>query len=215
MLISIVKKFFRPNNEKQFIYWVETKDHSEDWFVGAKNSRSARAFFEGYEGFNPFDASAKKLCPIPYKCNQQRPFYAQLDLLRKCGFHIISRGPARVVRRNGKIYREGIVPHWAYFDSSDRNGAGVYIIHACGTQKFKIGIANNFRTRFKSLQTSSPEELEPFYFYSTVKYRTLEKFLHNTFKNKCIGREWFEFDDDDLENIHGLVLDFKKNNSEK
>lgn len=51
----------RPLN----LYWVETSDHDEDWFIIAKNSRSACSYHEQYEGYNSGDANASLVAPIP------------------------------------------------------------------------------------------------------------------------------------------------------
>ena len=54
------------NTRKQYnLYWVATDDHDEDWFVVAEDEFLAMDFFENYEGYDPGDAWAEKVMPIP------------------------------------------------------------------------------------------------------------------------------------------------------
>jgi hypothetical protein len=193
---------------EQFLYWVTTKDHDEDWFVVAKSDTAACSFREEYEGYSPGEARAKKICSVPAKYYEEESCHAQLDLLEDIGFTVISDSPVRVVRRDGKIYREGLVPYTTLFEIADEHGPGVYIIRVSGTKKFKIGIASNFRKHFQDLQTGSPEELEPYHFYPTMICQELEKHLHRKFREYSIGREWFEFGIRDIENVHITALKF-------
>lgn len=187
---------------EQFLYWVTTKDHDEDWFVVAKSDKEACSFHEEYEGYSPAEARAKKICFLPAKYYEEESYHAQLDLLEDIGFTTISGSPVRVVRRDGKIYREGLVPYTTLFEIADEHGPG------SGTKKFKIGVASNFRKRFQNLQTGSPEELEPYHFYPTMICQELEKHLHRKFRDHSIGREWFEFGIRDIENVHIAALKF-------
>lgn len=205
-----IKKESPSKKKKQSLYWVTTLDHDEDWFIVAKTGILACSFHEDFEGYNSGEATAQKICAIPTRYCKKKPHHAQLDLLKKTGFNFISSGPARVVRKSGKIYREGVISHTLMFGVSDEKGAGVYIIRVSGTQKFKIGIAKNFKKRFKDLQTGSSEELEPHYFYPTTSCQELEKHLHCVFKNNSIGREWFEFDFDEINKVHDVALKFLK-----
>jgi hypothetical protein len=40
------------------LYWVETPDHHEDWFVIARTVGEAKEFFEDEEGYDDHEASA-------------------------------------------------------------------------------------------------------------------------------------------------------------
>lgn len=195
--------------QKQFLFWVTTLDHAENWFIVAKTSLEARTFHEEYEGYFSGEAKARKICPVPYEYYYKKePYHAQFDLLKKLEFIVISKGSPRVVRKDGRVYREGTVTNVVMLEASDEHGSGVYIVRASGTKKFKIGIAKNFRNRFRSLQTASPEELEPYGFYPTNRERILEGYLHSFFKQNSIGREWFEFDYKEIEKVHYVALMF-------
>ncbi|MFA5310459.1 MAG: GIY-YIG nuclease family protein [Candidatus Paceibacterota bacterium] len=193
---------------KQFLYWVTTRDGGENWFIVAKTDASACSFHEAYEGYSSGDAKARKISSVPLKYCRRKPYHAQLDLLEKLGFTILSDDDVRVVRKNGKIYREGCVVHVILFEIGEEQGPGVYLVRASGTKKFKIGIAKNFKKRFRDLQTGSSEELEPCCFYPTKKREILENYLHRKFKKNSIGREWFEFNLEDMSKVHAAVLKF-------
>lgn len=49
------------------LYWVTTDDHAEDWFVLAKNRRSAAAYFVDFEGYDTGDATAELILKVPDK----------------------------------------------------------------------------------------------------------------------------------------------------
>ncbi|MFA5086379.1 MAG: GIY-YIG nuclease family protein [Candidatus Paceibacterota bacterium] len=193
---------------KKYLFWVKTGDHGEDWFIIAKNKKVAVSFHAHFEGYNSEDAKATLVCPVEKKYEKKPAYHAQIDMLKDLGFEIISEYPARVVRKDGKIYREGIVPHSVMFFVAKEKGYGVYIIKICGTDKYKIGVTNDFYHRFKNLQTGSAEELEPYYFYATDKAILLENYLHKKYKTNSIGREWFRFSLFELDCLHANILKF-------
>ena len=43
------------------LYWVETDDHDEDWFIVAGSSEAAEKWFELAEGYDPSDACSVKV----------------------------------------------------------------------------------------------------------------------------------------------------------
>lgn len=65
----------------------------------------------------------------------------------------------------------------------------------------KIGMATDFESRFSSIQTSSPVNLELKRVYSVRDFSKVEKKLHILFKDKHIRGEWFDLVDDDLNQI--------------
>lgn len=96
--------------EQIHLYWVTVPyDPSEDWFVFAVEPRSARAFFEEYEGFEAGEAETRLIESNVHskQCEGGGPCWAQLADLKALGFEIMSRSNPRVVRRRGETFVEG------------------------------------------------------------------------------------------------------------
>lgn len=89
------------------LYWCETPDHDEDWFVIARTAREARRFFELDEGYDPGDAEASRICGLPEGDSRNKPGWAQLDLLARCGGKIVQAAGVRIVEIRGVVYTEG------------------------------------------------------------------------------------------------------------
>lgn len=66
---------------------------------------------------------------------------------------------------------------------------------------YKIGSTrgDDVSKRLRQLQTSNPNRLYVRESFSTIKPFKLEKMLHNHFKSKNVNGEWFELDDNDIE----------------
>lgn len=69
----------------------------------------------------------------------------------------------------------------------------VYLIHAEGTKRYKIGFSNDVPQRMRELQTSSPVDLS--LIMARCGSREMEKRLHARFAEFRKCGEWFEFDD--------------------
>lgn len=91
------------------LYWVETEDHDEDWFVTAKSRSEAERWFESYEGYNDGDAAAKLVLEIPAHIDVCCD-WAQLPLLEELGAVVKSDSDdGRVVELDGVTYCEGLL----------------------------------------------------------------------------------------------------------
>lgn len=91
------------------LYWVETDDHHEDWFVIAGSPSEAARWFESYEGYDSGDAGATLVQEIPPHINV-RCDWAQLPLLEALGGVVKSDADSgRVVELNGVTYCEGLL----------------------------------------------------------------------------------------------------------
>ena len=92
--------------------------------------------------------------------------------------------------------------------------AYLYIINACGTGFYKIGISSNPNKRLKTLQTASPHSLKIIdkFKYRRDKAYKLEQYLHKYFKSiKCKGgKEWFNINNEILSNIKCIIDNFKE-----
>ncbi len=76
----------------------------------------------------------------------------------------------------------------------------IYLVKAEGTNLYKIGYTGGkVRNRVKSMQTGCPHKLSVIKKVEGSKYR--EKLLHEAFSSKQRQGEWFEFNDENLEEV--------------
>ena len=90
------------------LYWVTTEDHDEDWFVVESSSKKASRFHEKMEGYNPGDATAKKVLSIPQNLLAE-PGWPSDELLLALGARFIQNDQTRVVENGGKTLFEGML----------------------------------------------------------------------------------------------------------
>ena len=88
------------------LYWCETMDHDEDWFIVASSAKEARRIHEDCEGYSRGDARATLVLRIPTPLAPSIG-YPTHDLLRSLGVVFISEGTPRVVQIGQTIYQEG------------------------------------------------------------------------------------------------------------
>jgi hypothetical protein len=118
------KKLNLPKKTKKLkLYWCETDDHDEDWFVLARNEDDATEFFEEFEGFDEGEAKATFVCELPASelGRYRGTAWPNNDTLVACGgefLPLVTQDGAdairamvgsgsRVVRLNGNVYAEG------------------------------------------------------------------------------------------------------------
>lgn len=89
------------------LYWVETEDHDEDWFVMANSENEAVVFFAHFEGYEEDFPTAKFVCQVDGKDLEKG--WPDEEVLLNTGAEIEDHGGARVVRLNGSIYAEGLL----------------------------------------------------------------------------------------------------------
>lgn len=112
-------------NAKWKLFWCETGDHDEDWFVIARNADDAASYHVEAEGYDEDDAWAELVCVIPAAAQplaeKEGEGWPSNELLVACGAEFLPNVPqdgahelrqqmgsgARVVRINGRIYGEG------------------------------------------------------------------------------------------------------------
>jgi len=86
----------------------ETADHFEDWFVLARDGRSAARYHEHYEGYDPGEATAAQVVRVLVLDERDTvPRHAWLPDLKNLGFKVLQARSLRVVRLGPKTYREG------------------------------------------------------------------------------------------------------------
>ena len=92
------------------LYWVETADRAEDWFVVARSKRSAARWHEGAEGYDPGDAVATLVLRIPSGLEASEGWPSQ-ELLEACGAQFHRRETPRVVEIQGTPFVEGYLEY--------------------------------------------------------------------------------------------------------
>ena len=90
------------------LYWCETDDHDEDWFIVARSEEEACNIHESAEGYDDGDTEASCICPIPtsLKAHAGWPDRALLEAL---GAEFIRTSTPRIVRLKGATYQEGVM----------------------------------------------------------------------------------------------------------
>jgi len=191
------------------LFWATTRNGYEDCFVIAKTKGKAEDFHDVAEGFKPGDTKAKFVCNISKELINQFdikeanwPSEALIAALG--GKRIIKNAPSKV-NINGKVYIEGTVSERMFFDYFG-NLTGVYIIKIQDTNKYKIGRTINIKKRIKQFNTGNPENIKLEYFIETEHYLSLEKLLHEIFKNDKIGGEWYNFDDEKFKIVEATLF---------
>jgi hypothetical protein len=107
------------------LYWCETDDHDEDWFVVARNEDDAQLFHENMEGYDEDDARAELVCVLPLTeqeaVEEKGDHWPSDETLLACGAEFLPNVPqdganelraamgsgSRVVRINDRVYGEG------------------------------------------------------------------------------------------------------------
>lgn len=110
-------------NKKLKLYWCETYDHDEDWFVIARDEDEAVQFFADYEGYDEDEAIATLVCVLPASEQRRRKgaSWPENDTLIACGGEFLPLvthdgaesirrrvgAGSRAVRLKGTVYAEG------------------------------------------------------------------------------------------------------------
>lgn len=92
------------------LFWVETEDHDEDWFVVARSAAAACEFFEAYEGYDHGDATAFVVLE-QIEVAAETPEHPSLDDLRAWGGEVLGSNPC-AVRFGNRIHLEGSLETW-------------------------------------------------------------------------------------------------------
>lgn len=105
------------------LFWCETDDHDEDWFMVARNEDEATQSHESAEGYDEGDAVAEFVCVLPgsVQGRYKVPRWPEKETLLACGAEYLPNLPqdgqsdlrkqmgsgARVVRIKGRVFGEG------------------------------------------------------------------------------------------------------------
>ncbi len=82
--------------------------------------------------------------------------------------------------------------YYSFVESKSGRAGWVYLIHAQGTNRYKIGRSIDPVSRYKTLQTQSPYPLVILDCFPTLDAATDEAYLHETLKEFRVHGEWFE-----------------------
>ena len=94
------------------LYWCQTDDHHEDWFVVARRARDAVDFFQGYEGYGDDDVFAEVVLVLPDALQEDTPEgWPTRELLEGCGAEIVRWETPRVIELDGIRWAEGMLEH--------------------------------------------------------------------------------------------------------
>ena len=74
------------------IYWLDSLDHGEDWFVAAHNAREAMACFADDMGYDAFEdeVRAMEVCAVPKHVTITHTQFLDNDQIKACGGQIIT-----------------------------------------------------------------------------------------------------------------------------
>lgn len=82
----------------------------------------------------------------------------------------------------------------------------VYLLHAVGTNRYKIGRSISLKTRLQQLQKQSPFPLEIIAAFKTSNPAWDEAYWQDAYKKHRVHGEWFEFDEDYYRNTVKLFF---------
>jgi hypothetical protein len=74
-----------------FLYWIDSFDHGEDWFVIALNANEARNFFALEMGYDVIEDEITSLlvCSMPVILEISPPQFADANTIKACGGDMI------------------------------------------------------------------------------------------------------------------------------
>lgn len=88
------------------LYWCETSDHDEDWFIVARSAREARRIHAEEEGYEATMVQALLVQRIPQELPATQG-WPDHDLLKALGAVFLSDKTPRVVQLGQRTYQEG------------------------------------------------------------------------------------------------------------
>lgn len=98
-----------PGIERLHLYWVQTDDHDEDWFIVAASPTEACQFHEAQEGYASGDAWAEFIATVPATAPDRTDGWPSDELLIACGAKFDRSATPRVVRFGRRTYAEGML----------------------------------------------------------------------------------------------------------
>jgi hypothetical protein len=105
----IVETFELTLRDDLKLYWCETEDHDEDWFVAAHDAHEARHFFSDNDGYPYTDVRARRVALVPehWQCHGTGYPYWEIPFLEDCGGKRVVESDDDSWKFNGRIYTAG------------------------------------------------------------------------------------------------------------
>ncbi len=195
------------------LYWISTDDHDEDWFVISSSRKGAINFFRGSEGYCEDDKiKAEYICRTP-RIYEHGSHYGQIDMLKEMKFKIIDECPTRLVWGKGRLFCEGYYER-TLMQREAFNKQVLYVIRMRGHSLYKIGITNNFITRFETFRTAIPFGIYVMYIIPLKNARYHERTLHNILKEHRFNREWFSLNNRSIDKMEAYLLPLWKKSAQ-
>ncbi len=107
--IRVDPRRYPPGVERLFLYWCETADHDEDWFIVAPTPAEACRYHVMAEGYADGDAWAEYVALVPADAPDRKTGWPSDALLLACGAVIDRNVTPRVVRFGRRTYAEGML----------------------------------------------------------------------------------------------------------
>lgn len=107
-------------------------------------------------------------------------------------------------------YRKTVLNDVVLRENFKKNGY-VYVIKKIDENIVKIGMSKNYNERTKQISTKLHFEVETIKVFKTDDMESLEKHLHELYKDKRLNGEWFKLTDSDIKHIkYGVGLTYGK-----
>lgn len=91
----------------------------------------------------------------------------------------------------------------------DKKVGYVYLAHAISTARYKIGCSENPERRLYELNKQSPYEIFYIKTFKVVNAHSVEKFLHSKYIDHKARYEWFEFGENQRDDVLQDMADFE------
>lgn len=191
----------------KYFYWVESPEHTEDWFVVAPDQYLAEKFFADTKGFDIDNLNSSEVCETIYEDCNEESYYPSLDILKRNGFEFISEDEPMIVWRNGRKFCQGDIIE-AIVLRPNASKKGMYIIKVRNSDLYKIGVTTNIVRRKKQFETANPFEFYLHEFFPTEDCRKLEREVHKRYKEKRYKNEWFKLTEEDVLTISNFAREY-------
>ena len=143
----------------QFIFWCFTSGHEEDWFIQANSKLEAQEAHADFEGFDIEEVKSRKVCEVPRTLHIKGANWPKTSLLKKLGFEFLQTDSPRIVRYNGKLFKEGtlveILTDYEVFKKPQ-----TYLVKVRGKDFYKIGFSSDLYRRKKEILGNLYQYLE-------------------------------------------------------
>ncbi len=195
---------------KKHIYWVESFENHEDWFVVGVDQFVAEKYFCDLQGYDLDLVSSEEICVAEFEGEddvKQDAYFPSREMLLKNGFEVIADGEPRIFWKAGRKFCQGNIIQKILVQRGNKQ-SGVYILEVRDSGLFKIGITRDIEKRLSQLQTSNPYEFYLIGFYVTPKNKELENLLHKKFQLNRYKREWFKLNQIEMMQACSFAADF-------